>query len=77
MKFGECVIIAKSDGRNVRNLTQKGLLQTLPFTRNLTLASNPLLGNGLQNQSRKSIHSQIIFEILKFIDIIPSVGTNL
>lgn len=62
MQFGECVTIAKSDGCNVRNLIQKGLLQTLPFTRNLTLTSNPLLGNGLQNQSRKSIHSQRIFE---------------
>lgn len=62
MKFGECVTTAKSDGCYVRNLIQEWLLQTLPFTRNLTLTSNPLLGNGLQNQSRKSIHSQRIFE---------------
>lgn len=62
MKFGECVTIAKSDGCNVRNSIQKGILYTLPFKRNLTLTSNPLLANGLQNQWSKSIHSQMISE---------------
>lgn len=69
---------SKGGGCNARTLIQKGLLQTLLFTSNLTLTSSPLLGNGLQNKSRKSIdESKDCSEILKFVSRTLSMGTNL